>query len=301
MSQQPKILVLGSLNLDLVMHVPRVPEAGETLASDSSETFCGGKGANQAVACARMGAAVSMIGRVGDDPAGQMLRDALAEDGIALDGVITTEQTASGVAVILLTPDGQNRILLSAGANARVSADDVAAQSGKFDAARMLVCQLEIPLETVEAAAALAAKCSVPVLLNPAPARALPNSLLKRVDYLVPNESEASLLTGMKVHDVPTAIEAAQALRARGVRCVVITLGALGIVISDEQGSRHMPALPATVVDTTAAGDSFIGGFATGVAEGLGVDEAVRLGLSVARLCVGRAGAQASLPHRREL
>jgi ribokinase len=301
MTQRPKILVLGSLNLDLVLRMPRVPEAGETLASESSATFCGGKGANQAVACARMGAAVSMIGRVGDDPAGQMLRGALAEDGIALSGVIATEQTASGVAVILLTPDGQNRILLSAGANACLTSKDVAAQKAQFDSARMLVCQLEVPLETVQAAAAEAAARNVPVLLNPAPARTLPDELLRHIDYLVPNETEAGLLTGIDVRDNQTVAKAAQALRARGARCVVITLGAAGILVADEQGERYMPALPAKVVDTTAAGDSFIGGFATGIAEGRSTDEAAQLGLSVARLCVGRAGAQASLPRRHEL
>jgi ribokinase len=297
----PHILVLGSLNLDLVLRVSRMPEAGETLASDASATFCGGKGANQAVACARMGAAVSMIGRIGDDPAGLALRSALREDGIVLEGVETTEQCSSGVAVIVLTPDGQNRILLAAGANARLSPADVAAHSALFDRARLLVCQLEVPLETVEAAIGAAAARGVPVLLNPAPARVLPADLFGRIDYLVPNESEATILTGIDVRDVASAKIAAQALRDRGVRCVIVTLGAAGILIADARGSRHMPALPAEVVDTTAAGDSFIGGFAAGIAEGADVDEAARLGLRVARLCVGRAGAQASLPYRREL
>jgi ribokinase len=297
----PKILVLGSLNLDLVLRVVRMPEAGETLASDGSATFCGGKGANQAVACARMGAAVSMIGRIGDDPAGLALRSALREDGIVLEGVETTEQCSSGVAVIVLTPDGQNRILLAAGANARLSPADVAANAALFDRAGLLVCQLEVPLETVEAAIAAAAARRVPVLLNPAPARTLPADLFGRIDYLVPNESEATILTGIDVRDAASAEMAARALRDRGVRCAIITLGASGILIADARGYRHMPALPAEVVDTTAAGDSFIGGFAAGIAEGADVDEAARLGLRVARLCVGRAGAQASLPYRREL
>jgi ribokinase len=156
-------------------------------------------------------------------------------------------------------------------------------------------------LESVESAIALAAAQGVPVLLNPAPARALPDDLLARVDYLVPNESEASMLTGVEVRDEASAAVAAGLLLGRGVRCVVITLGASGILIADEHGHRRMPALPTTVIDTTAAGDSFIGGFATGVAEGLSVDDAARLGLSVARLCVSRAGAQASLPRRHEI
>ena len=301
METRAKLLVLGSLNLDLVLHVPRMPAAGETLASDASATFCGGKGANQAVACARMGAAVSMIGRIGDDPAGAMLRTALTDEGIDPAGVVVTEGVASGTAAILLTPDGQNRIILAAGANGRVSPRDVAAQATLFESAHMLVCQLEVPLETVEAATTLAASLGVRVLLNPAPARLLPPELLARVDYLVPNESEAAALTGIDVRDVASATEAALVLRGQGVGVVVITLGASGILIADARGSRHMRALPTDVVDTTAAGDSFIGGFAAGLAEGMDIDAAAQLGLRVARLCVARAGAQASLPRRDEL
>ncbi len=300
-STKPRIVVLGSLNLDLVYRMSRMPEAGETLASEESAIFCGGKGANQAVACARMGAAVSMLGRVGDDPAGHKLRAALVEEGIALSGVITTPATLSGTAVIFLTPDGQNRIVLAGGANARLSPQDVAAHAAEFDDARILVCQLEVPLETVEAAAALAAARGVPLLLNPAPARALPDDLLRHVAYLVPNESEISALTGTVVCDVDSAKQAAGLLLERGVGCVIVTLGASGIVVADGKGFRHMPAMPTTVVDTTAAGDGVIGGFATGIAEGLSVDDAAHLGLSVARVCVSRAGAQASLPHRHEL
>jgi ribokinase len=301
MEKRAQILVLGSLNLDLVLHVPHVPAAGETLASDASATFCGGKGANQAVACARMGARVSMIGRVGDDPAGAALSAALAEEAIDLAGVATTESAASGTAVILLTPDGQNRIMISGGANDRLAPDDVAARAAMFETADMLVCQLEVPLETVVAATKLAAANGVPVLLNPAPARRLPAELLARVAYLIPNESEASALTGIDVRDDKSAKEAALLLRQQGVGVVVITLGASGILIADEHGCRHRPALPTDVVDTTAAGDSFIGGFATGIAEGLDVDAAAQLGLRVARICVSRAGAQASLPRRDEL
>lgn len=299
--KQPVLLVLGSLNLDLVLNVARVPEGGETLASENSATFCGGKGANQAVACARMGAPVSMIGRVGDDPAASMLRTALDEEGVDLDAVMTTPDSASGIAVVMLTPDGENRIVLAAGANAQLCPDDVAAKGAVFDRAGMLVCQLETPLETIIAAAAAAASRNIPILLNPAPARALPADLLDKVDYLVPNELEAAALTGVAVRDDASAQQAAHALLARGVGCVVLTRGAAGITIADAQGCRHMPAMPTNVVDTTAAGDSFIGGFATGIFDGLSVDNAARQGLSVARLCVSRAGAQASLPYRREL
>lgn len=301
MTLQANILVLGSLNLDLVLQVPRMPAGGETLSSEHSATFCGGKGANQAVACARLGAAVSMIGRLGDDSAGHALRSALAAENISVDGVLTAVECASGHAVILVTPEGENRILLAPGANARLTPEDVARQHHKFEAAHILVCQLEVPLETVEAAVAAASKGGLPVLLNPAPARPLPDALLAQVDYLIPNETEAAALTGMAVQDAASAGEAARILRSRGARCVIVTLGASGILLADERGFRHLPALPADVVDTTAAGDSFIGGFATGIAEGLSVDDAARLGLRVARLCVSRHGAQASLPRRHEL
>ena len=209
--KQPVLLVLGSLNLDLVLNVARMPEGGETLASDHSATFCGGKGANQAVACARMGAPVFMIGRVGDDPAASMLRTGLDQEGVDLDGVMTTPDCASGIAVVMLTPDGENRIVLAAGANAKLCPADVAATGAAFDRAGMLVCQLETPLETIIAAAAAAASRNIPVLLNPAPARALPADLLDKVDYLVPNELEAATLTGIAVRDDASAQQAARA------------------------------------------------------------------------------------------
>jgi ribokinase len=296
-----EIVVLGSLNLDLVLHMPRMPDDGETLASQSSASFCGGKGANQAVACARMGAAVAMIGRLGGDAPGQTLYNAVAAESIALEGVAVTQGAATGIAVIVLTPGGHNRILLAAGANALLSPADVAANGARIDAAGLLICQLEVPLDTVTAAIVRAAGQGVPVLLNPAPARDLPPTLLAQVDYLIPNESEAALLTGIAVADDRSAEEAALALRAQGVKTVILTRGAAGITIADAQGCRHIPALPANVVDTTAAGDSFIGGFAAGIIEGMDIDAAAHLGLRAASLCVGRAGAQASLPYRRDL
>lgn len=296
-----RIALLGSLNLDLVLHMPRMPAAGETLASDSSAIFCGGKGANQAVACARMGADVAMIGRLGDDPSATMLRAALTAEGIDDKGVVTTANTASGTAVILLTPDGQNRIMLIGGANAAVSAADIASQADAFEGANLLICQLEVPMDAVNAAIDHARALGIPVLLNPAPARELAAALIAKIDYLIPNEPEAALLTGIAVDGLDSALAAAQALRGHGARNVIVTLGAAGILILDATGHRHLPALPAEVVDTTAAGDSFIGGFAAGIVEGLSLDEAAQLGLRAARVCVGRAGAQAALPYRSEV
>ena len=242
-----------------------------------------------------------MIGRIGDDAAGLMLRKALAAEAIGVDGVQMSIGAASGVAVILLTPDGQNRIVLAEGANSLLTPADVGVQSAQSVGAGLLICQLETPLETVTAAIVEAKARGVPVLLNPAPARPLQASLLNKIDYLIPNESEARALTGIDVKDAESAARAALILREQGVRCVIVTLGAAGILIADEQGRRHLPALPTTVIDTTAAGDSFIGGFAAGIAEGLAADDAAHLGLRAARVCVGRAGAQASLPYRHEI
>ena len=299
--RKARIALLGSLNLDLVLHMPRIPAAGETLSSDNSAIFCGGKGANQAVACARMGGDVAMIGRLGDDPSATMLRASLTAEGIDDQGVVTTANTASGTAVILLTPDGQNRIMLIGGANAAVSAADIAGQAQAFDGAKLLICQLETPMDAVVAAIDYARAQGIPVLLNPAPARELPAELIAKIDYLIPNESEASLLTGVTVDGLDTALAAAQLLRSQGARNVIITLGGSGILILDADGPRHLPALPTKVVDTTAAGDSFIGGFATGIVEGLSLDDAAVLGLRAARICVGRAGAQTALPYRAEV
>ena len=296
-----KIVVVGSLNLDFVLRVSRMPAPGETMAAESSATFSGGKGANQAVACARMGAKVAMVGRLGADPAGDMLRGALVAEGIDAAGVQPTPDVASGAAAILLTPDGQNRIIIAAGANGRVTPADVMAQSAAFDGADLLVCQLEVPMETVAAAIAAAETRGIKVLLNPAPAQALPADLIPRIDYMVVNESEATLLTAIEVTDSTSAIAAAAALRSQGARTVIVTLGAGGVLYADDCGATHLKALPATVVDTTAAGDSFIGGLAAGLTEGMALADAVVLGLSAARICVGREGAQASLPRRSEI
>lgn len=299
--QEPAIVVVGSSNTDMMVRAPHLPLPGETIIGDELLISPGGKGANQAVACARMGSKVAMIGRLGDDPSASMLRGSLVAEGIDDSGVIETKGTASGTAVILLTPDGQNRIMLIGGANAAVSASDIETQAGAFDGAKLLVCQLEVPMDAVTAGIERARSHGIPVLLNPAPARPLPPELVAQVDYLIPNESEATLLTGITVQGVDSALTAAQALREQGAKTVIVTLGAGGILILDARGHRHLPALPAEVVDTTAAGDSFIGGFSAGIVEGMTVDAAASLGLKAAQICVGRAGAQASLPYRKEI
>ena len=296
-----RIVVVGSLNMDLVMRMARAPAGGETLAGHDFATQAGGKGANQAVACARMGARVAMVGRVGADTNGALLRAGLAADAVAADEVEALADAHTGVAMIWVEDDGENRIVLAPGANGRLDAAGVARAGALIDAAAMLVVQLEVPLAAVEAAVARAHRAGVPVLMNPAPAAPLPDALWARIDLLVVNESEAALLSGLPVADAATAARAGAALRARGPARVLVTLGAQGVVVVDDAGTRHAPAHAVHAVDTTAAGDTFIGALATALCEGRPLDEAVALGQAASALCVTRRGAQSSIPYRHEL
>jgi ribokinase len=299
--QGRQVVVVGSLNMDLVMRTPRVPVGGETLHGHEFSTLPGGKGANQAVACARLGSRVAMVGKVGADGFGDTLREGLVADDIDVSHVKQTKSTGTGVAMILVEDIGQNRIVLAAGANGQLSKSDIDEAGALIDGAALLVAQLEVPLDVVLHAMRRAHAAGVPVLLNPAPAVALPDEFWPQIDILVPNESEAALLTGIAVTDAASAYEAADLLRKRGVRCVLITLGEKGVVLVDDEGRRHLPARVVKAVDTTAAGDTFIGGLTAGLVEGLSLDEAAALGQRASALCVTRAGAQPSIPYRREL
>ena len=300
-SRDKPIVVVGSLNMDLVMRTPRMPVGGETLHGHGFSTLPGGKGANQAVACARLGGKVSMIGQVGDDGFGQTLRAGLSDDGIDVSKVKLISEAGTGVAMILVEDVGQNRIVLAPGANGALKPADIDSAATEIAGAAMLVVQLEVPMSVVLRAMSLARAAGVPVLLNPAPAASLPDEIWSQVDILVPNESEASLLAGIAVVDAPSAFAAARIFRQRGVACVLITLGEQGVAVLNELGERHIPAQLVKAVDTTAAGDTFIGGLAAGLVEGLALDEAVALGQRASALCVTRHGAQPSIPYRREL
>ena len=295
------VVVIGSLNMDLVMRTPRVPVGGETLHGHEFSTLPGGKGANQAVACARLGAKVAMIGQVGNDGFGTTLRDGLAADGIDTSGVLQTSAVGTGVAMILVEDIGQNRIVLAAGANGALTPADIDAHAARIGGAAMLVLQLEVSMPVVQRAIGIAHAAGVPVLLNPGPASPLPEAVWSQIDILVPNESEATLLSGVEVSDVTSAYAAAKVFRQRGVKCVLITLGANGVAVSDDAGERHLPAHVVKAVDTTAAGDTFIGGLSAGLVEGLAMDDAVALGQRASALCVTRHGAQPSIPYRREI
>lgn len=295
------IVVVGSLNMDLVFRVARAPEAGETIAGRGFTTAGGGKGANQAIACARMGGTVAMVGCVGADDFGEALRAGLIADRVDASFVSREAGAASGVAMVMVDDAAQNRIVIAPGANALLSPAKVEAARTALARAKIAVLQLETPMESVVRAAELARAADARVVLNPAPAQSLPDALWPLIDDLVPNETEASILTGVEVVDPATAREAARILLARGVRRILITLGAQGVLIAGAGEMRHLPAERVRAIDTTAAGDTFIGAYAAALAEGAAAMAAADLGRRASALCVTRAGAQPSIPRRGEV
>lgn len=294
------IVVLGSLNMDLLMRVPRAPLAGETLLGRSLQHLPGGKGGNQAVSCARQGAKVTMIARVGRDADGDALCAALAADGIRLDAVQRDDRQATGVALVMVEDSAQNRIVVIPGANAAVQVDPAALRA-QLAGAAFLVLQFETPLDQVGLAMDVAAQSGCKVLLNPSPMQALPEAFWPRIDTLVVNELEAQMLSGLPVTGIAEAAVAARALLSRGPVRVVVTLGGEGAVAADADGCRHHPALRVKAVDTTAAGDTFLGALAVSLARGEPFDAAVQLGIRAAALCIGRPGAQPAIPSRDEV
>jgi len=293
---QGKLLVVGSLNMDLVVNVARHPQIGETILGGKFTTIPGGKGANQAVAAARMGSAVTMIGRVGRDRFGDELRASAAEDGIDIQHVNVDEQEATGIALITVDAVGRNTIVVASGANLALTPRDLHTAEQAFVNADVLVAQLESPLETVSEAIALAVANKLRVVLNPAPAQPLSAELLSKVDYFIPNEREAMQVVGAETLD-----SAIDQLLGMGVRNLIITLGEKGVLVVTPDGRKEIPAYSVQAVDTVAAGDAFVGAFATGLAEGMSVEQAVQLGNAAAAISVTRHGAQPSLPTRKEV
>ncbi|MFT3721300.1 ribokinase [Pseudorhodoferax sp.] len=299
MTQTPAIVVLGSLNMDLLLRVPRVPGAGETLLGHSLQLLPGGKGGNQAVGCARQGARVRLLARIGRDADGQALREALARDGIALDALQQDETEPTGRALVMLEDSAQNRIVVLPGANARLALDD-AALARQLQGAQYLVTQLETPLPVVLQAVAAARRAGCKVMFNPSPMLPLPDALWPQIDTLVLNEVEAAAYAGGEVATPAQAAAAGRALRARGVAQVVVTLGALGAVTVEQGGCRFQPALRVRAVDTTAAGDTFTGALAVALAQGSSLAQAAARGVRASAVCVTRIGAQVSIPTAAE-
>ncbi len=300
-SVSPRILVVGSSNTDMVVRVERVPRAGETVLGGSFLTAGGGKGANQAVAAAKAGGQVTFLGRVGRDVYGDEARARLRGYGIETKFVGRDEKEPSGVALILVAGNGENSIAVAAGANGKLSAADVREAKAAFVGAGVMVAQLEVPLPAVREAVRLARAQGVRVSLNPAPARVLPDALLRQVAVLTPNETEAELLTGIAVRNAATARRAAEALLARGVGAVIVTLGARGALLATRDGARLIAGFRMKAVDTTAAGDTFNGALAVAWAEGQSLEEAVRFANAAAAISVTRKGAQPSVPERAEI
>lgn len=296
-----RITVVGSLNMDLIARAARIPQPGETVLGGDFHTAPGGKGANQAVAAARLGAQVSMVGRIGDDSFGASLLENLDAASVDHTCVIQDADAATGVALIMVGQDGENSIIVASGANMCLSPSDVETAEAAIANADVLLMQLEVPLDTVIKAAQMARARGVTVVLNPAPAQELPTALLSLVDVLVPNESETALLTEMPVSGRSELEAAAMALSESGVDTVILTLGARGSLLAEPGGIELLPAFEVTPVDTTAAGDAFVGGFGVALAEGQSLREAGRWGNAAGALAATKLGAQPSLPTRQPL
>lgn len=296
-----KIVVIGSSNTDMILRCQHIPRPGETILGGEFLLAAGGKGANQAVAAARAGGEVVFVARVGADMFGDQAVEGFKRDGINVDYVFRDKKLASGIALIFVGDDGENSIGVASGANGALSVADLKKAKAAVTAADSVVMQLETPLETVRAAAAMARAAGVRVILNPAPAQALPEDLLANVSILTPNETEAEMLSGVKVKDEKSAAKAAQALLAKGVGSVVVTLGAKGALVATADLVQIVPAFPVTPVDTTAAGDVFNGALAVALGEGMGLVAAVRFANAAGALSATRLGAQPSAPKRKEI
>ncbi|CAD6538574.1 Ribokinase [Paraburkholderia hiiakae] len=298
-----RVAVVGSLNMDLVARAPRLPAPGETLAGSAFAQVPGGKGGNQAVAAARLGAQVAMVGRVGADSNGETLRAGLVTEGIDCNALETSAAAPTGVALIIVDDASQNAIVIVAGSNGEVTPETIARHEAVLAQADVVVCQLETPTDAVAAALTAARRLRKITILNPAPATGpLPAQWLALIDYLVPNELEAATLTGLPASTPEEAARAALALREAGARNVLVTLGAQGVcALLDGAAPAHLPAPRVNAVDTTAAGDTFIGALAARLAAGAPALEAIAFALHAASVSVTRAGAQPSIPTLAEL
>jgi ribokinase len=301
MAKKDSVVVVGSSNTDMILRVPRVPRPGETLLGGEFSTAAGGKGANQAVAAARAGGNVAFVARLGLDSLGDAAMEGFRREGMTLSHVVRDRRQPSGVALIFVGADGENSIGVAGGANQGLSPRDVAAARGLISGARVLLLQLETPLATVEKAAEIGMRAGIEVILNPAPAQELPDSLLRKVTLLTPNETEASMLAGTSVVDVASATRAARHLQRRGARNVIVTLGANGALVAAGSEAKWVPGFRVKAVDTTAAGDVFNGALAVRLAEGGPLWDAVRFAHAAAAISVTRRGAQPSIPTRREI
>ena len=295
---RPLIVSLGGINMDLVTFADRLPADGETVVGDRFVTYAGGKGANQAVAAARMGARSAMVGRVGDDMFGPQLIELLQSAGVSTEAVGVSPDTSSGIAVISVGQGGQNRIVQVLGANDTCGDDEFNRISALLPDTSALLLQLEVSIELSARVAEQAASQGVTVILDPGPVRPVPAEFYRHISVITPNETEAEALVGHPIADLGAAAAAAHELVGRGVRAAVIKLGSMGAYWSDGNDAGHVPAFPVNAVDTVAAGDAFNGAMAVAMSEGASLAEAVRWGCAAGALAVTKVGAQDSMPDR---
>lgn len=295
------VLVIGSANMDMVVSTLRFPSPGETLLGTKFEMFPGGKGANQAVSCAKLGCRTFFIGKMGNDEFQKKLSCKMIDDGINLNHLYIDEKESTGIAFITVDNVGQNEIIVISGSNMKLMPEDIKKKESIFSEVKVILSQLEIPLESVIEAGRIAKKNGNIFILNPAPARSLPDELLQLLDYITPNESELEFLSGIKIKDEQTAQAGAKALLARGVKNVVVTLGKFGALFVNDNSSMMFPANKVQVVDTTGAGDAFNGAFAYYLSEGFEINKVIKAANIVASLSVMKMGAQSSMPHREDL
>jgi ribokinase len=296
-----KVVVVGSSNMDIFFYTDRAPEPGETVIGDRYLMVMGGKGANQAVGARLLGAEVTLVGRIGDDLFGRRMLDNLSSYGVARDHIQVDKEADSGVALILVDKQAENSIVVVPGVNMRITPTDVEGAANKLRAADVLLMQLEIPLDAIERAIDIALEGNTLCVLNPAPARLLPDHILKKVHLLTPNQSEAKILTGVPADTLEGAQAAGQALLEKGVQTVIITLGAQGALIVRSNQVLHVKGVPVDALDTTGAGDAFMAGLAVALAEGKTLEEATHFANVAGALSTKKPGAMPSLPNRDEV
>lgn len=297
-----KIIVLGSSNTDMVVKTDRLPVPGETILGGTFIMNPGGKGANQAVAAARLGGNVILVSKIGNDFFGSQSIESYNNENIDTQYILCDSDRPSGIALITVDKDGENCIVVASGANATLAKEDLNdIELELISSTSILLMQLEIPIETVEYAARLAKKNNVMVVLNPAPAQYLSDNLLSNVSVLVPNRIEAEILTGIKITDWNSAKKSADILSSKGIEIVIITLGSNGVLLKEYEEYHEIPANKVTAIDTTAAGDAFCGALCVAISEGKGMVEAVRFANKCAGVSVTKMGAQDSIPYRNEI
>lgn len=295
------ITILGSINMDLVTQVDHIPKVGETILGTNFKQIPGGKGANQAVAAARLGANVQMIGKVGNDTNGELLKTELKSNHVGTKHINNTSQDTTGIALITVEKSGNNSIVVISGANDLLQPIDVDSAMEELEETKILVSQLEVPIDTVQYAFKLAKSRGIFTILNPAPAKKLDKEFIQYIDLLTPNETELELLSGVSIHSEEDIIKAANVLIDIGIKQLIVTLGEKGCMYIDENGNKKYKSHKVDAIDTTAAGDSFTAAIAVSLNEGKTIDESINFASRVGALTVSKFGAQSSLPYRTDV